>query len=131
MRTILALLLGGASLVGACGQTAAPGPAPAAAPAQDSMTLSTGGPCAPSAAVADESTMQAHGEAGGYLISATPGALACSEEGPEGMVECAANGPGELHVTAQDTAAWTIPPGQTATLVVGPDGGACYLSVSP
>lgn len=131
MRTSILVVLCGGLLAGACGQTAAPEPAQVEAPAQDSVALSTGGPCAPSATIADESTMQAHGEAGGYLISATPGALACSEEGPEGMVECAANGPSELHVTAQDTAAWTIPQGQTATLVVGPDGGVCYLSVSP
>ena len=135
MMNRFALMLVAAALT-ACGPNAAPpaaeGPAPSEAvdAVSEGMAQSTGGPCPVAQAIADEAGLEAHGSVGGYEITATPGGLACSEPAL-GRVECAATGPAELHVTAQDTAAWTLEAGQSGTLVVAADGGAiCYLNAN-
>lgn len=129
MRTQLASALF-ALAVAACGQTTVVEPAPVAEEAPAPVAQSAGGECRGLQTLAPESDMQAHGVAAGYTVSATPGALACSEPGLEGAVECAFTGPGEAHVSAQDTAGYALDAGQTATLVIGPNGPSCFINAN-
>jgi hypothetical protein len=115
----------------ACGQAQqAEAPATAERPAPVDVAQSTSRECARARAPGPEVTLQSHGAAVGYAVSATPGALACSEPGLEGAVECEFTGPGQVLVSGATTAAFTIDAGQTATLVVGPSGPQCHLNAN-
>jgi hypothetical protein len=105
-------------------------PATAERPAPVDVAQSTSRECARTRAPGPELALQSHGTAVGYAVSATPGALACSEPGLEGAVECEFTGPGQVLVSGPTITAYTIDAGQTATLIVGPSGPSCNLNPS-
>jgi hypothetical protein len=115
----------------ACGQTATVTPdRPGDAPAPVEVTQSTDGECLVMTGEGPPIALESHGTAAGYAIAAAPGVLACSEPGLEGAVECAATGPGQISVSGPSTTNYSLGPGQTATLVVGPSGPQCHLNAN-
>lgn len=89
----------------------------------------SGEPCGELAVARDDAGMETLGVVSGYTISATRGVLACSEPAL-GSVECAATGPGEVHVSAGERIGYALSEGQTAAFVVTPEGPSCVLNVS-
>ncbi len=112
-----------ALLLAACGQ-----PAPQHQRAEAPAPMA-GEPCRTPAVLAQPIDLESAGSVGGYAISATPGALACSEPALD-RVECEVTGPGEVHAVAQNTVGFVLEAGQSATFTVGPEGPRCFLNAS-
>lgn len=113
----------------ACGQTVeTPAPeelrveAPAPVPVR-----SDGEPCRRLETASDAAGMETLGVVSGYTISATRGALVCSEPAL-GRVDCSVAGPGEVHVSAQERIGFVLDEGQTGTFIVAPQGPRCFLN---
>ncbi len=110
-------------VLAACGQpesTRADAPAPAPI---------DGEPCHTPTILSESIDLERIGAVGAYEISATPGALACSEPAL-GSVDCIVTGPGEVHAAAQNTVGFALEAGETGTFTVGPEGPRCFLNAS-
>lgn len=125
-RLAFSLALGAA----ACGQTVdTPTTETQPAAPQPASVQTSGEPCRELANSTDDAGMETLGVVSGYTISATRGALACSEPAL-GRVDCAMTGPGEAHALGQERLGFALDAGQTATFIVGPDGARCFLNES-
>ena len=123
-RTLLPALV---LMLAACGQQQAETAAPEA-PAPVEVAQATGGACP--VGRASGGALQSQGSAAGHEILSTTGAVACSEPGLEGRVECAVTGPAEIQITGATGETFSLAAGQTGTLVVGADGASCHLNAS-
>jgi hypothetical protein len=115
-------------LLAACGQQPTETARPPEAPAPVEVAQSTGGACP--VGRASGGALQSQGSAAGHEILSTTGAVACSEPGLEGRVECAVTGPAEIQITGATGETFSLAAGQTGTLIVGADGASCHLNAS-
>lgn len=115
-------------MLAACGQQQTETATRPEAPAPVEVAQSTGGACP--VGRASGGALQSQGSAAGHQILSTTGALACSEPGPEGRVECAVTGPAEIQITGATGETFSLAAGQTGTLVVGADGANCTLNAN-
>jgi len=125
LRNLLPAL---ALVLAACGEQPTDMPARPGAPAPVEVAQSTGGACP--VGRASGGALQSQGSAAGHEILSTTGAVACSEPGPEGRVECAVTGPAEIQITGATGETFSLAAGQTGTLVVGADGANCTLNAN-
>ena len=125
IRTLFPTLL---LMLAACGQQQTETARPPVAPAPVEVAQSTGGACP--VGRASGGALQSQGSAAGHEILSTMGAVACSEPGLEGRVECEVTGPAEIQVTGATGETFSLAAGQTGTLVVGADGANCTLNAN-
>jgi hypothetical protein len=126
-RTNARALFGGAllALLAACSQ-----PAPGSASQVEEVAQNTGGECTVMTGPGPAVELESHGTAAGYQVSATQRALACSEPGLGGAVECGFTGPGQATVSGPTTTSYSLGPDQSATLIIEPNGPSCHLNAS-
>lgn len=119
------LLLAAAAALAACSQ---PAPSDDEGAAND-VVQAEAVSCQTVPALSDDLGMETHGAVAGQTITATPGAVACSEPALD-SVECEIAGPADVRVASSEDAFvnYVVSAGQSGVLTVGPEGSACQLN---